>query len=202
MSTPTKSQLQIVRYYIVGILIGLGISFSIYSIYSLSTAEREISDAWISLVNYDEVRVDQILQLANSAEELIAKDGLSALNEFYESQSDTDATVRTIVVASITHTIAEKRGGFQQLFNEAAEVLQQDVLKEVLWTISGAWTYSDPIGAFAAVTILEDRKDRVALWKSITSSWAEYHPTHLKNFINIMPEGVEEHAKSQLRKHG
>lgn len=202
MNTLTKSQLQIVKHYAVGILIGLGISLTIYCVHSLSTSNRENSDAWIRLLNYDEVRVDQIVHLAISAEELIVKDDLSALNEFYKSQSDIDPTVRSVIMASITHTIAENRGGFQQLFNEAVEVLQQDVLKEVLWTISGAWTYADPIGAFAAVSMLEDRKDRVALWKSIASLWAEYYPTHLKNFINIMPEGVEEHAKSQLRKHG
>lgn len=202
MNTLTNSQLQIARPYMVGILIGLGISLTIFFIYSMITSEREISDDWISLLNYDEVRVDQIVQLANSADELIAKDGLSALNEFHKSQADSDPTVRTVVIASITHTIAERRGGFQQLFNEAVEVLQQDVLKEVLWTISGAWTYSDPIGAFAAVSMLKERKDRVALWKSIASLWAEYHPTSLKNFINFMPEGVEEHAKSQLREHG
>ena len=203
MNTLHEPRLHIAVHYAIGIFVGLTIAAFLHFAVSNRTlvlVESHEYFTWKDLLNYDHVRLDSIFELTNSIETKIESDGLGALNELKELQ--VDPTLQTVVRASITHTMAEELGGFQQLFNVASEELEDDILRAFLWTVSGAWVQSDPIGAFAAVTRLKNKLDREELWKSIIVVWAESSPESLKGLIHIMPEGVEKHAQQQLKSQG
>ncbi len=203
MNTLHEPRLHIAVHYAIGIFVGLTIAAFLHFAVSNRTlvlVESHEYFTWKDLLNYDHVRLDSIFELTNSIETKIESDGLGALNELKELQ--VDPTLQTVVLASITHTMAEELGGFQQLFNVASEELEDDILQAFLWTVSGAWVQTDPIGAFAAVTQLKNKLDREELWKSIIVVWAESSPESLKALIHIMPEGVEKHAQQQLKSRG
>lgn len=148
---------------------------------------------WKDLQENNQIHIGRIVELINTTNAWIAQDGLGILNELHKSV--TDSEVRAALFGSVIFTAAEEIG-FQDLFYKAKESLEDSELRrEFLWRLTRMWTPSDPIGAFAATSKMENTYERVEMWKSIAGVWAMTNLQSIEELLHTMPEPVVNHAE-------
>ncbi|MXZ54571.1 MAG: hypothetical protein F4227_00900 [Gammaproteobacteria bacterium] len=156
-------------------------------------AEGDPQVAWNDLQENDQIHVGRLVELINTVNAWIARDGLGVLNEIHESV--TDRELRSALFGNVIFTAA-KEIGYQALFYKAQEIFSDDELRhEFLWRLANMWAPLNPVGSFATAAQIENKHVRAETLKSVAEIWAKTDIELLKKWLHTMPSVVINHAE-------
>ena len=159
---------------------------------TVSLASTEPVQRWKALVNDGVKNESQIVELIETALEVVSKHGLEGLLQIEDSIDS--GTVSRAVVESIVFEEARLHG-FQSTFDKAKNNLSGQIQEKLLPEIVRAWSNIDPKKAFAAVTTVDEELISIPLRKLSLARWAKLEIDGLIEFLPTLPPDIQWYAR-------
>ena len=158
-----------------------------------SRTDKNVTESLESLLSDDVADVGQLLELLQVTGKMWSEQGVSALQQIYDSIED--GSVRESVVGAILHQATTN--GYEEVFTNALN-LKGDARRWILHEIVTDWSQSDPRATVAAVWALPSADPSIRMLQRRTVwEWAEMEPRKMLANMDEVPENIRDFAQEK-----